>query len=496
MNTGVEFGTQRRALSLCAERFLERVKEKEKIRFLLGLLALALGLMAFSGCKRFVVLKADIADWTESHRLVLRLEGEAIEAAGAYVALWVEGENGMLAIQDVTRVDVSGRAAFLLRDRQRYFVGAFKDLDGDAKVDDGEPIWYYGTGGPKPIPKASEDFAEFSVLEILRRPSPHRKTLEGLRRALDGRALMEAASGQSVNLVTGDVAELTDPRFSIEIGDQGLWEPTRFLREHGVGVFFLQPYRPEATPVLFVNGASGTPHNFTWIIDNLDTKRYQPCVFFCPSGLSLEESARILDKVMGLVTAENDIGRIAVVAHSMGGLTARRYVQLAQERDYEVAALITISTPWNGHLMARLGAEYAPEPVPSWIDMQPDSPFISELLDQPPAAPHLLLYGVDAKKSFFLPDRNDGTVSVESMIDQRALEGTTAVIALPKDHIAILKSEMAMDAIEAHLDRFVYSEAAVRLQAKQGHRAGSSTIISTQFRQAGLSFIRGLVVEN
>ncbi len=436
-------------------------------------LAMAAGLAAFCGCQRFVVLKADIADWTESHRLVMRLEGDASEASGAYVALWVEGENGMLTIQDVARVDASGRAAFLLRDRQRYFVGAFKDLDGDEKVDDGEPIWYYGTGGPKPIPSGPENLADFRALEIPRQTLPHRKTLEGLRRALDGRALMDAASGQSVNLVTGKVADLTDNRFSIEIGDQGLWEPARFMREHGVGVYFLQPYRPAVIPVLFINGASGTPRNFTWIIDNLDTKRFQPFVFFCPSGLSLEESARILDKVMGLVTAENGIGRIAVIAHSMGGLTARRYVQLAQERDYEVAALVTLSTPWNGHIMAKLGAEYAPEPVPSWIDMQPDSPFILELLAKPPAAPHLLLYGVDAKKSLFLPDRNDGTVSVESMIDQRALEGTSAVIALPKDHIAILKSERAMDAIEAHLNRFVYPEAAVGLELELEGPSGS-----------------------
>lgn len=252
--------------------------------------------------------------------------------------------------------------------------------------------------------------------------------------------------------------DLDDPRFSIETGDQGLWEPARFMRSHGIGAFFLQPFRPEATPVLFVNGASGTPRNFAWIIDNLDTEQYQPVVFFCPSGLSLEESARILDKVMALVCAEKGINPVAVVAHSMGGLTARRYVQLADERGYEIAALITVSTPWNGHLMAKLVAEYAPEPVPSWIDIQPDCLFIRKLLAVPAAAPHLPPYGVDATKSFFLPDRNDGTVSVESMIDQRAFKGATAVIALPKDHIAILKSEMAMDAIESHLNRFVSTD--------------------------------------
>ncbi len=220
---------------------MERVKEENRVRTWMVSLAVALGLAALSGCQRFVVLKADIADWTESHRLVIRLEGEASESAGAYVALWVKGESGLLAIQDVTRVDASGRAAFLLRYQQRYFVGAFKDLDGDAKVDDGEPIWYYGAGGPKPVPDTPEYLADFRILEISRHPSPPRKTLESLRRALDGRPLMEAASGQSVHLVTGEVAKLNDPRFSIEIGDQGLWEPTRFLREQGVGVFFLRP---------------------------------------------------------------------------------------------------------------------------------------------------------------------------------------------------------------------------------------------------------------
>ncbi len=53
--------------------------------------------------------------------------------------------------------------------------------------------------------------------------------------------------------------------------------------------------------------------------------------------------------------------------------------------DY-IKLFVSVSTPWNGHIATAKGVENAPEAVPSWYDMVPDSEFIQSLFnkDLPP----------------------------------------------------------------------------------------------------------------
>jgi hypothetical protein len=59
----------------------------------------------------------------------------------------------------------------------------------------------------------------------------------------------------------------------------GLWEPTRFLKEHGVGIYMLEVYDPDKTPVLFINGAGGSAQNWRYFLRRLDRTRFQAWFF-------------------------------------------------------------------------------------------------------------------------------------------------------------------------------------------------------------------------
>jgi hypothetical protein len=94
----------------------------------------------------------------------------------------------------------------------------------------------------------------------------------------------------------GQVVQLPNPRFlrrSIELAGAGNDEELVIV-DIGGGLFFLEPYDPDRTPVLFVHGSGGNPQEFTELIGALDGKRFQPWIAQYPSALRLEEVADTL----------------------------------------------------------------------------------------------------------------------------------------------------------------------------------------------------------
>jgi pimeloyl-ACP methyl ester carboxylesterase len=68
--------------------------------------------------------------------------------------------------------------------------------------------------------------------------------------------------------------------------------------------------------------------------------------------------------------------RVAIVAHSMGGVVARSL--LLSEADHGVLTLIALASPFRGTHMAKLGARF--HLGKSAIDMCPQSPFSGRFL--------------------------------------------------------------------------------------------------------------------
>jgi alpha-beta hydrolase superfamily lysophospholipase len=138
--------------------------------------------------------------------------------------------------------------------------------------------------------------------------------------------------------------------------------------------------------------------------------------------------------------------RLIVVAHSMGGLVARRFVVLnAREpgQDY-VRLLVTLSTPWDGVAAAGFGAAYSPLAVPSWLDLAPDSSFIrTARADALPATLHHYLFFSYLGRGQ-RPEDTDGVVTLASQLAPHARAGAAEVHGFKAEHTAILADPAAL----------------------------------------------------
>jgi len=242
-----------------------------------------------------------------------------------------------------------------------------------------------------------------------------------------------------------EVVRIDDPRFSMENARRGLWQPADFLRQVRAGVYFLEPYDPGKVPVLFVHGALGYPGNFSALISRLDRHRFQPWLVYYPSAVRLDTVAMSLDRWVQYLYVQYRYPRMAVVAHSMGGLVARAFVnRVIAANDGRAEGLrlfLTMSTPWDGHAAAQSGVDRAPVVAPAWYDMAPGSPFQRSLLDTalPPTLGHDLLFSY-AGTSRRMREANDGTVTVASQLESRVQSHARVVRGYNETHTSILES--------------------------------------------------------
>ena len=181
--------------------------------------------------------------------------------------------------------------------------------------------------------------------------------------------------------VAGEVATLDAPRFDPEVGVTGMWQYYDFLLQTHPGIYFLQPYDPKKIPVLFVHGIGGTPRDFQYLIAVLDRDRFQPWVFYYPSGAGLDALAQLLEQLFVRLRVEYHFKEAVVVAHSMGGLVTRAFLL----KDYEgngadvVHTYVTIASPLGGMKSAGKGVERSPVVVHSWYGLAPHSAFLDGL---------------------------------------------------------------------------------------------------------------------
>jgi len=254
----------------------------------------------------------------------------------------------------------------------------------------------------------------------------------------------------------GEVTRIDDPRFSQENGRLGLWQPADFLRQVGAGVYFLAPYDPRKIPVLFVHGAVGHPGEFAHLIAGLDHAHFQPWMVYYPTATRLEQTARSLDRWVQHLYVTHRYQRMAVVAHSMGGLVARDFVnRVVAANDGRADGLrlfVSISTPWDGHRAAQRGVNRAPVVVPSWYDMAPGSPFLGSLLEPalPPALAYDLLFSY-AGGSRLVRAANDGAVTLASQLVMRAQAQSRIVRGFDESHRSILRSDAVATLVNEQL---------------------------------------------
>jgi pimeloyl-ACP methyl ester carboxylesterase len=248
--------------------------------------------------------------------------------------------------------------------------------------------------------------------------------------------------GAAIPVGCGEVAKVTDAKFAPKIGSDGLWRPEDALRAGHLGLYFNEPFDPSRTPVVFVHGIGGSPRDFAKLIPALDKKKFQAWFFVYPSGFRLDKAASALAELTSLLMEKHRVGRVHIVAHSMGGLVSRAAIlkMNSGEAKFPVDRFVSISTPFGGYEAAESGIRHLKYPVPSWIDMAPDSDFLKALWSKklPYPTRHWLLFGYDTRNVPWLTLNNDQVVNLRSSLYPPAQNESVKVFGIAKSHEGIL----------------------------------------------------------
>lgn len=411
-----------------------------------ALLRLALVAQALAGCANFRHLAADLKVLDEEYRVFGVIENADAQPAPVRAAVveWDRTSNRVFS-GDRVELPPGGAFAFSVKSPLHQHVLAYADRDRNGRYDPGEPMWIHANASGRPTPVAfGGPERRARVRGRLAGGTLPPDLRDALNRYLAGRTVDEAVTRHGVRLSLGEIAKLNDPRFAATRGEDGLWTPATMAVTTGFGIYFLEPYDPARTPVLFIHGAAGSPQDWRYAMEKIDRRRYQPWFVFYPSGARLENTAQLLDAGVKQLHQRYGFRRLHVVAHSMGGLVARRFIEknvLEDGNDY-IGTFITFSSPWGGHEAAALGVQWAPSVVPSWRDMEGGSAFLDHLFDQrlKGKVNHHLFYGHRAKRSAVMPDDNDGTVSVASQLRAEAKADAASVRGYDEDHVSILSA--------------------------------------------------------
>ncbi len=242
----------------------------------------------------------------------------------------------------------------------------------------------------------------------------------------------------------GKIVSLDEPYFSRTNAALGMWEPVKFAQKVPFGLFLLQKYDPNKIPVIFVHGINGSPKDFSYIIPQLDKSKFQPWIFYYPSGLRLQLIANFLNNSINNLVDKYHIKRLYIVAHSMGGLVSRAAINenLRSNPHSVIKLFVSISSPWQGHNMAKFGVEHAPVIMPVWYDMSPDSNFLKELYAKPwpDKLPYYLLFSYRGGSNS-AGETNDGVVTIASELRLDAQRAALLVRGFNENHTSILRSK-------------------------------------------------------
>jgi pimeloyl-ACP methyl ester carboxylesterase len=263
-------------------------------------------------------------------------------------------------------------------------------------------------------------------------------------------AQMERARHEDV------IANENDALFADTNVRLGMWKATAFLRDYGTALLLTAPYDDRRTPVFLVHGINGSPRDFAALVSRFRTSRYQPIVFYYPTGMPLSEASRELGARMQQFLRRHPTDSFAVVGHSMGGLIAKGVLD-----QFDVArvfpgwkAFVGISCPWSG-VPAAAQAQRLPVRPRSWDDLAPTSKFVQEINDTPfpRRLAFYMFFGARGRRSpLSVLGNNDGRLSVDSMMDTPLAKTAQDTFGFYEDHVSILGAPRVFERLQTVLD--------------------------------------------
>ena len=332
----------------------------------------------------------------------------------------------------------------------RYQLGAYLDQNQNGLLDPNEPVLRVRDGKVHAVKSGEGPPPQDLTIPLDGRVAELKEPIDIL--GLVERTLHEQHEFSLWQLsAKGEICtDLNDDVFGPDAGTRGLWEMMDFLVAGTAGIYFLQPYDPNRIPVLFVHGIGGYPQQFSTLFEALDQERFQPWFYFYPSGFRLNGISRHLAIILQNLQVKHGFSKMAIVAHSMGGLVSRgaifEYRQETKRDDIEL--FLSVSTPWSGHVEAAR-AEDAPIELPrSFQDMNPTSDYIRSVFYTnesrtaerrlPNDVAYHMIFGFRMNGSEDVAD--DGTVTVASQARLQMQEEAHTIRALDYGHVDILHS--------------------------------------------------------
>ncbi|WP_374322885.1 esterase/lipase family protein [Aquipseudomonas alcaligenes] len=407
------------------------------------LLTLLLGLLG--GCQ---LLELDRQMKTAQRTQVL-IPGHLASTAGqtALVALYSDGH--LLAYRSVR----PGGLFYFNMAAGDYQLLAFEDRNGNLRLDPDEPRHWLPQPSTAPfqVQPTQEQRAALGSLNALQPRAADGTPLPDLDLGLE-RLYRDLPRARHNYL---RVVDFDDPRFSGQRTAQGAWQPLDFLSEVGYGLYLLEPWDEDKEPIVLLHGINSSPTIWRELAAGIDRERYQLLLFHYPSGLPLSNSAYLLSEALRDLQLRLRPRRLHLFAHSMGGLVARRTVQLLQpgDGDEKLCLLLTLATPWGGHPSAATGVSRVPLDVPVWRDMAPGSAYLDKLFATP-LPRHLRQWQLVAYagNSRMIAEPNDGTVPLASQLLPAAQDEAEHLFLLQEDHVGIMRSGRSQALLQRALD--------------------------------------------
>ncbi len=254
----------------------------------------------------------------------------------------------------------------------------------------------------------------------------------------------------------GAVRSLDDKIFSPKYGALGLYSPSAFLEHAGIFFYALQERDIRKTPVVFVHGMTGTPRDFRYLLKGIDCDRFDPWFFYYPSGERLGKIAAAFTEIFFSGRIIDLRGRkLAVVAHSMGGLIVRSAINDygARSQNDFLKVFISLASPYGGDDFAAKGMETAPEVIPVWQDIATGSGFLKHMRAAP-MAEHIAFYLFFAYRGgnmLRMRESSDGTIPLRSQLQVDIQAEADQRYGFNESHAGILQSE----SVREHMTRIL-----------------------------------------
>ncbi|TCI03276.1 hypothetical protein EZV61_10380 [Corallincola luteus] len=387
--------------------------------------------VGISGCN-FMRLGNDLEEMREERRLISGqvVVNDAVPAEGPIILVRYQKQGENYLMRTFERLPES-LSFLVILSKQPSFLIAIEDRNSDGRYNPGERYGFWGQPSPLTMNMTT------GTLEIvIDQTAALNKTF------IDDVLNFDIAylPGQQLNMV-GAVTDLNDLNIGVSGAQIGVWQPNKFVKTKPLGIFQLQPYVADKIPVLFVHGMGGYPEQFSLFIDNLDLTKFQPWVYSYPSGLRLSVVSYHLNLVLQHLHQAQHFEEIHIVAHSMGGLISRGALNRCGPSCTYGGSLTTIATPWLGHKSARSGVRMAPQVVPSWFDMQPESKFLSQLVEQNMVNTFDFNLAFAYRNQGLSRENSDGSVTLESQLATSYQKSATHIRGINATHTTILKTQ-------------------------------------------------------